>query len=66
MITCTSCGKQIEKIPDWLQGIKAEFICNNCPNRTAKSIAFVTLPTEAKPAVLEDEIEIDEEVSDED
>ena len=66
MITC-SCGKAIEKIPNWLQGVKVDFICNNCPNRTTKNIAFVTLPVEVKAVGLEDEddVEIDEVVDDE-
>jgi hypothetical protein len=42
MVTC-SCGKTIEKIPDWLQRVKVEFVCNNCPNRNTKNIAFVDL-----------------------
>ncbi len=61
MIQCSSCGKHIEKVPDWLQGTRVEFVCNNCPNRTAKNIAFVSFETEPKPAVLVDEPEIDEE-----
>jgi hypothetical protein len=43
MITCSSCGKPIDKVPSWLQGTKADFVCNNCPNRQTKNIAFVTL-----------------------
>ncbi len=42
MVTC-SCGKQIEKVPDWLQSANVEFVCNNCPNRQLKNIAFVDL-----------------------
>lgn len=42
MVHC-SCGKAIEKIPDWMQGIKVEFVCNNCPNRQTKNIAFINL-----------------------
>lgn len=40
MVRC-SCGKAIEKIPDWMAEIKVEFICNNCPNRQTKNIAFI-------------------------
>lgn len=40
MVRC-SCGKAIEKIPDWMMGIKVEFVCNNCPNRQTKNIAFI-------------------------
>lgn len=42
MVNC-SCGKAIEKVPDWLQSAQVEFVCNNCPNRQLKNIAFVDL-----------------------
>ena len=42
MITCT-CGKIIEKVPTWMSSVNVEFVCNNCPNRQTKNIAFVTL-----------------------
>lgn len=42
MVNC-SCGKPIEKVPDWLRSAKVEFVCNNCPNRQLKNIAFVDL-----------------------
>jgi len=48
MVTC-SCGKVIDKVPDWLSGVKVEFICNNCPNRQTKNIAFVNLEPVALP-----------------
>lgn len=64
MIQCSSCGKVIEKVPDWLRGTKVDFVCNNCPNRQAKNIAFVTLETEPK-AAREDDEDVDvEEVGD--
>ena len=67
MITC-KCGKTIEKVPDWMQGINVEFICNNCPNRQTKHIAFAALELELpKVAVLDDEDEPDvEDVAKED
>ncbi len=43
MVLCL-CGKPLEKVPSWLDGVKISFICQNCPNRTVKSIASVTLP----------------------
>jgi hypothetical protein len=65
MIHCSSCGRPIEKVPDWLRGTKVDFVCNNCPNRQTKNIAFVTLDTEPKAARLDDEDEVDvEEVAD--
>lgn len=42
MVTC-SCGKVIDKAPDWLTGVQVEFVCNNCPNRKTKNIAFIQL-----------------------
>jgi hypothetical protein len=67
MIQCSSCGKQIEKVPSWLQGTKVDFVCNNCPNRQAKNIAFVTLDPEPKAVRADDEeeVEIDEIVDEE-
>ncbi len=62
MIHCTGCGKPIEKLPSWLAGTKVDFVCNNCPNRTAKSIAFVQSEIEAKTSARADDAEdIDEE-----
>jgi hypothetical protein len=66
MIQCSSCGKPIEKVPVWLQSAKVEFVCNNCPNRTAKNIAFVSLEVEPKQAAADDvdsdeELEVEEE-----
>lgn len=39
------CGKPIDKVPEWLAGVKVEFVCNNCPSRKTRNIAFVTLET---------------------
>ena len=67
MVYCSGCGKAIEKVPDWLSGAKAEFICNNCPNRQTKNIAFITLePAEVKTAIVEDEETDVEELPEED
>lgn len=54
MVQCSSCGKPIDRIPTWMSSIKTEFVCNNCPNRTMKNIAFVSLDATPKP-VAEDE-----------
>ena len=59
MVHC-SCGKPIEKIPDWLSTAKVDFVCNNCPNRSHKNIAFVSLEPEAKAiATAGDDLEIE-------
>lgn len=65
MIQCSACGRTIEKVPDWLRGTKVDFICNNCPNRQAKNIAFMTLDSEPKAAAREEDAEI-EEIEEED
>lgn len=67
MVQC-SCGKPIEKIPSWMQGIKTEFVCNNCPNRQTKNIAFVNLDASLNSSqkVDEDPIESEEESEDTD
>lgn len=46
MVTCTGCGKPIENIPNWLSGVKTEFVCNNCPNRNTKNIAILSAEIE--------------------
>ena len=62
MINCTSCGKPIEKLPSWLAGTKVDFVCNNCPNRSTKSIAFAQLDETPKVSARADDAEeIDEE-----
>jgi hypothetical protein len=64
MITC-KCGKTIEKVPSWMQGIQVDFVCNNCPNRQTKNIALIALEVEnaasQKVDDAEDEIEEEEE-----
>ena len=63
MITCTTCGKPIDKLPSWLEGTKVDFVCNNCPNRSAKSIAFTQLEETPKETARadDDEKDVDEE-----
>lgn len=64
MINC-ACGKTIEKVPDWLQSVKVDFVCNNCPNRTAKNIALIQLDLEPKAKAEDDEV-VDEALVDDD
>ena len=49
MVKC-SCGKAIEKIPEWLEGTNVEFVCNNCPNRNFKNIAVMSAEIDQKLA----------------
>ncbi|MFZ4506224.1 MAG: hypothetical protein ACOYON_00830 [Fimbriimonas sp.] len=48
-------------MPSWLFGVKVDFVCNNCPNRQTKNIAFVSLEPTVPKAAPVDEPEIDEE-----
>lgn len=54
----------MEKLPSWLATVNAQFICNNCPNRQTKNIAFVNLEPAAPAAKLDDGPDV-EEVADE-
>jgi len=65
MITCSACGKPIEKLPEWLNRVEAQFICNNCPNRQTKNIAFLTLETPTAVKIDEEEPEVEELEADE-
>jgi hypothetical protein len=60
MVTC-KCGKAIEKVPNWMQTINVEFICNNCPTRHTKNIAFVTLEADVPSAAKTPEEKTDVE-----
>ncbi|MHB8637785.1 MAG: hypothetical protein ACYC96_15075 [Fimbriimonadaceae bacterium] len=66
MITCT-CGKTIDKVPTWMASVNVEFVCNNCPNRQTKNIAFVSLepdvPVVAALEVEEEPLDAEVEVS---
>jgi len=58
MIQCTTCGRTLDKVPNWLSSASVVFVCNNCPNRQAKNIAFLSLESDApKAKAEEDEIE---------
>ena len=61
MVVCSSCGKAMDKVPDWMASIDVQYACNNCPNRQLKNIAFVnldpTIPATAKIEMEEEEIE---------
>lgn len=38
MVKCV-CDKTIDKIPSWLDSVKVDFVCNNCPKRQIKTIS---------------------------
>ena len=49
-----------------MQGIKVEYVCNNCPNRQLKNIAFINLDSGLHAsAKIEAEPEAVVEVADE-
>ena len=64
MIQCSSCGKPIDKLPTWLAGTKVDFVCNNCPNRSAKSIGLLATEVEVKTSARADESIDEEEIPD--
>jgi hypothetical protein len=65
MITC-KCGKTIDKVPDWMQSINVDFVCNNCPNRQTKNIALIALEVEQSAGRVEGaEEEEEDELADE-
>jgi len=62
MIQCSSCGRNLDKVPSWLSSANIAFVCNNCPNRQAKNIAFLSLESEApKTPVLDEDLDEPEE-----
>ena len=65
MVNCSSCGRPMEKVPDWMQGIPVQFACNNCPARQTTNIAFVNLEPTLPVASKIDEPDVDpEEIAD--
>ena len=64
MIQC-KCGKQMDKLPDWLAAVNVEFVCNNCPNRQTKNIAFISLAPETPAAAKANDIDAEEVVEEE-
>jgi hypothetical protein len=59
MIQC-KCGKTIDKLPSWLSAVNVEFVCNNCPNRQTKNIAFVNLEPSLPPTAKLDGVDVEE------
>jgi DNA-directed RNA polymerase subunit RPC12/RpoP len=59
MVTCSACGRTIEKIPTWLTDVQVDFVCHNCPKRAdIKNITQVHLealvaPVEPQPVPAE-------------
>jgi hypothetical protein len=64
MVKC-SCGKTIDKVPAWLTGVEVQFVCSNCPNRSFKNIAHVSLELK-EPEKIEAELSFDDDDDEED
>lgn len=64
MIQCTTCGRTLDKVPNWLSSASVVFVCNNCPNRQAKNIAFLSLESDA-PKAKADDAEVEGALDDE-
>ena len=63
MITCSICGKPIDKLPSWLAGTKVDFVCKDCPNRSAKSAPVAQAEEKPEKSVRAEESD-EEEVAD--
>ncbi|HVL39530.1 MAG TPA: hypothetical protein VM328_09090 [Fimbriimonadaceae bacterium] len=50
----------MERVPDWMAGVNVEFVCNNCPNRQTKNIAFIQLDTPAPVTAAAAEVDTEE------
>jgi hypothetical protein len=42
MVKC-NCGKDMEHLPNWLEGVTVNVVCNNCPNRELRNISEIRL-----------------------
>ena len=65
MVKCV-CDKTIDKIPSWLDSVKVDFVCNNCPKRQIKSISQLSMEQQAAAAVAAAEPKMDQFEADED
>ena len=69
MVKCV-CDKTIDKIPSWLDSVKVDFVCNNCPKRQIKTISQLHAEQQAAlaKAAQAEKMEIDahDEESEED
>lgn len=46
MVKCSLCGREIDKIPSWMQSIDVQYVCTNCPNNQIRNIASIDFMTE--------------------
>jgi hypothetical protein len=50
----------MDKLPTWLTAVNVEFVCNNCPNRQTKNIAFISLEPNLPGAAKMEDSDIEE------
>lgn len=50
----------MERLPTWLGAVNVEFVCNNCPNRQTKNIAFISLEPNLPSAAKADDLDVEE------
>ena len=66
------CGKTLDKLPNWLEGVNVQFRCNNCPEGGPVPLnltlaAFAEEDEEAKQLTdIEEEDELEEQIEVED
>lgn len=56
MVKCSSCNKEIEKLPVWLESVPVKFICNNCPSRAQKPAPQRHTESVKEPKLATDEL----------
>lgn len=54
------CGKNIDKVPDWLEGVSVNFVCTNCPERQSKP-TLTPKVREEKPKENDLDMELEDE-----
>ena len=59
MVYCSSCGRAMERVPDWMRSVTVEYACTNCPKRQMKNIAFINFEP-AIPPTAKVEVEAEE------
>ena len=42
MVYCVDCSNLIDKMPDWLTGVKVRFVCDNCRQKHPKPLLMDT------------------------
>ena len=47
-----------------MSSVQVEFVCNNCPNRHTKNIAFINLEVDTSSTKADDEPDVEEVADD--